>query len=219
MLSALPEELIHLRNFVQDEKSAPYDGRSWWPVMLAIQVAAEHAYPQYGLLQRWNLLWQLRRSVGVAIQRLPLNRLQQYFAAQLRIGSREQCCIQDVPRDDGKQSSSSQKPVERAELARLDAAAAFEHKVPRLDGPAPRVPGQPFENFIKRGCGHRTQQHPFKRFNAVRGIIFNGVNRKDVDLRQAAAARAHPWRAQSHARTTQRQPRCALRKFAWIWCK
>ena len=116
MLSALPEELIHLRNFVQDEKSAPYDGRSWWPVMLAIQVGAEHAYPQYDLLQRWNLLWQLRRSVGVAIQRLPFNWLQQYFAAQLRIGSREQCCIQDVPRDDGKQSSSSHKPQDSPHL-------------------------------------------------------------------------------------------------------
>jgi hypothetical protein len=81
VLSALLEELIHLRNFVQDEKSAPYDGRSWWPVMLTIQIAAEHAYPHDGLLQRWNLLWQLRRSVGVAIERLPFNGLQQYFAA------------------------------------------------------------------------------------------------------------------------------------------
>src|ERR1700741_3742916 len=62
MLSALPEELIHLRDFVQDEKSTPYDCRSWWPVMLAIQIAAKHAYPHDGLLQRWNLLWQLRRA-------------------------------------------------------------------------------------------------------------------------------------------------------------
>ena len=149
MLSALSEELIQLiqlRNFVQDEKSAPYDGRSWWPVLLAIQIAAEHAYPQYGLPQGWNLRWQLCRSVGVAIQRRPLNRLQQYFAAQPRIGSREQCCIQHVPRDDGKQSRSPHKPVERAELARLDAAAAFEHTVSRLDGPAPRV-------VLATGCG------------------------------------------------------------------
>jgi len=114
-------------------------------------------------------LWQLRGSVGVATERLPFNRLQQYFAAQLRIGSCEQCCIRDVPGDDRKQSCGSHKPVERAELGRLDTAAAFEHPVPRLSGPAPRLPAQPFENFIKRGRGDRTQQHPFNRFNAVRG--------------------------------------------------
>ncbi len=48
MLSALPEELIHLRDLVQEEEPAPYNGWSGWPVMFAIQVAAQHAYPQYG---------------------------------------------------------------------------------------------------------------------------------------------------------------------------
>ena len=81
MLSALLEELIHLRNFVKDEKPAPYDGRSWWAVMLTIQITAEHTYPHDGLLQRRNLLWQLRRSVGLAIERLPFDGLKQYFAA------------------------------------------------------------------------------------------------------------------------------------------
>lgn len=185
--------------------------------MLAIQIAAKHAYPHDGLLQRWDLLWQLRGCVGMAIERLPFNWLEQYFAAQLRVRSRKQCCIQDAPRDDGKQSRRSHKPLECAELARLDTAAAFEHTVPRLNGPASGVPGQPFENFFKRARGHRTQQHPFKRFNAARGIILNSMNGKDVHLRQAAAARARPWRLQSHARTTQRQSRCALSNLASGW--
>ncbi|WP_243856521.1 hypothetical protein [Paraburkholderia sp. BL6665CI2N2] len=53
----------------------------------------------------------------MAIRRLPFNGLQQYFAAQLRISSRKQCCIQDVPRNDGKESSRSHKPVQCGELA------------------------------------------------------------------------------------------------------
>lgn len=72
MPSALLEKLIHLRNFVQDGKSAPYNGRSWRPVMLTHTMVC---------CSIGNVLWQLLRSVGMAIERLPFNGLQQYFAA------------------------------------------------------------------------------------------------------------------------------------------
>jgi len=75
---------------VQEEEPAPYDGWAGWQVMLAIQVTAQHGYPQYGLLQRRGVLWQVRRALCVAIQRLPFDRLQQHFAAQVRAGSRQQ---------------------------------------------------------------------------------------------------------------------------------
>src|SRR5258708_15282882 len=87
--------------------------------------------------------------------------------------------------------------------------------MPCLDRPATRVPGQSFKRLDKRGRWHRTQEHPFKGFNAGRGSILDCVNRKDVGLRQAARARL--GRPQSYRRAAQRQARRALREVASGW--
>jgi hypothetical protein len=68
-----------------------------------------------------GLLWRVPGTVRVAIQRLPFNRLQQYFARQIGVESCQQARIQDAPADDGKQGRGPDESLEAAELARLDA--------------------------------------------------------------------------------------------------
>jgi hypothetical protein len=47
----LPEDPIHLSDFVQGKKATPHDGWSGWTVMLATQVSAEPRDPQHDLSQ------------------------------------------------------------------------------------------------------------------------------------------------------------------------
>src|SRR5579864_7169064 len=103
MLFVLPEELIHLRDLVQYKEHSPDDSRARWSVMLAIQVAAEHCDPQHRLLQGWGPLRRVSGMVRMAIQRLPFDGLQQYFARQMSVDSCQQSCVQDAPTDDGEQ--------------------------------------------------------------------------------------------------------------------
>src|SRR5471032_957907 len=159
MLFVLPEEPVHLCDFVQYKEPTPHDGWTRWPVMLAIQIATQHRDPQHGLLQRWGVLWWLRCVVRVAIQRLPFDGLQQYFARQIRADSCQQGRIQDAPGDDGKQSRRAYEPLEIAELPGLDLATAFQHAMPGLNRPTSRIPGQSLENIINNWLlvfrGHR----------------------------------------------------------------
>jgi len=215
MLFVLPEELVHFGDFVQYEETTPHDGWTWWAVMFAIQVAAQHGDPQHGLLQRWSLARWLRCVMRMAVQCLPFDRLQQDLAGQVRINPCQQGRIQDSPGDNGEQGRCPHKPVEIAELTRLDLAAAFQYAVPRFNCPAARVPGQPLEDIFKRGRGHRTEQHPFKGLNVWRGRIFDRVNRKYIGLRQVSGARF--GRLQSHGFTTQCQTRSALGLIASGW--
>ena len=75
MLFVLPEEPIHLCDFVQEKEPTPHNGGAGWSVMLAIQIAAQHGDPQYDLLQRWGLRRRLRGVVRVAVQRPPFDGL------------------------------------------------------------------------------------------------------------------------------------------------
>jgi hypothetical protein len=62
MLFVSPAEPIHPRDVVQHEEPAPDDGWAGRAVMLAVLVAAQHGYPQDGLLQRRYALWQAKRG-------------------------------------------------------------------------------------------------------------------------------------------------------------
>ena len=124
-LFVLPEKVIHLRDLMQYEEASPDDGRARWSVTFAIQIAAQHCDPQYGLLQSRALLWRVLGIVRMAIQCLPFDGLQQYFARQIRVVSCQQGCVQDAPAYDGKQSGGPHEPLKAAELARLDTTATF----------------------------------------------------------------------------------------------
>jgi hypothetical protein len=150
--------------------------------------------------------------VRMAIQCLPFDGLQQYFARQISVDSCQQGRVQDTPVDDGKQGGGPYEPLEVTELARLDTTAAFQHAMPRLNRPASRIPGQSLENIIKRGRWHGTQQHPLERLSAVRGCFFDSLNGKCVKLAQTAGTLLR--RPQSHRHATYRQTHCTLRHAA-----
>ncbi|EIP85007.1 hypothetical protein A33K_18278 [Burkholderia humptydooensis MSMB43] len=211
MLFVLSKEPIHFCDFVQHEEASPQNGRAGWPVMLAIQIAAQHGYPQHGLLQGWDLLWQLRGVLCLAIQCLPFNGLQQHLARQFCVDSRQHGRIQNAPTNDGKQGGCSDEPIKTPKLSRLDLASAFQYAMPRFNGPTTCIPGQPLKSVIKCGRFYRTQQHPLDRLNAVRRSIFDCVNRKHIDFRQPSCASS--WRLQSYRRATQRQACRTLREI------
>src|SRR5271170_6706179 len=102
MLFVLPEKAIHLRDLMQYQEPAPHDSGAGRVVVLTIQITAEHGDPQDGLPQRRNLLWWFRGAMYMAVQCLPFEGLQQYFARQVCVGPCEQGRIQDAPGDDGK---------------------------------------------------------------------------------------------------------------------
>lgn len=58
-LFVLPEDAIHLGDFMQDQEATPHHGRAGWVVVLAVQIAAEFCNPQHHFAERGCLRWRL----------------------------------------------------------------------------------------------------------------------------------------------------------------
>src|ERR1700682_6117762 len=75
-LFVLPEDAIHLGDFMQDQEATPHHGRAGWVVVLAGQIADEFCNPQHHFAERGRLRWRFRGAVSAAIERAPLVGLQ-----------------------------------------------------------------------------------------------------------------------------------------------
>src|ERR1700692_4523186 len=63
-LFVLPEDAIHLGDFMQDQEDTPHHGRAGWVVVLAVQIAAEFCNPQHHCAERGCLRWRFRGAVS-----------------------------------------------------------------------------------------------------------------------------------------------------------
>jgi hypothetical protein len=101
-LFVLPEDAIHLGDFMQDQEATPHHGRAGWVVVLAVQIAAEFCNPQHHFAERRCFRWRFRGAVSAAIERAPLVGLQKHLAGQIGIGAAQQRRVHDAPGDHGK---------------------------------------------------------------------------------------------------------------------
>jgi hypothetical protein len=126
----------------------------------AAHKAAELCNPAHRLAQRGRL--RRRRGAGMegTIERLPCLDLQQHPTGHVGHRPRQHGGIKHPPGNDTIERQTALQPLGGAQLAGLDATAAFQNPRPDFNTPPTRVPGDALDGVVDRLHRHRGQQQP-----------------------------------------------------------
>src|SRR5215207_131902 len=125
--------------------------------------AAELGDPADGLAQGGRRGWRGRGAMDDAVEGLPLVRVEEARAGQVRHRPCQQGGEEDAPGDDAVERQAASEPVGRLELSGLDLAAALEDLVPDFDAPAADVVVDQRERLFDGRHGAGREQQPLDR--------------------------------------------------------